>query len=298
MTPAPLAGVDYIGRGVRSLEKVQHLNKLVVQNVSFAYSGGRESVPVLNGMELSVRAGEFVSVVGPSGCGKSTLLSLLAGLTRPTGGTILLDGREVTGPGVERGIVFQHYSLFPWMTARSNITFGVRRVRPGTGSRELRALADRYLELVGLGGLGNKFPSQLSGGMQQRVAIARAFAMAPDILLMDEPFSAVDTKNRLTLQELLLHLWDEGEKRKTVVFITHDIDEAILLADRIVVMSARDGSVLKEFPIPFERPRRRGAIMKGDVYARLRNSVIDLFHEDEELLLSDGGTPEERTINR
>ncbi len=280
------------------MEKVQHLNKLVLQNVSFEYGAGRESVPVLNGMELSVRMGEFVSVVGPSGCGKSTLLSLLAGLARPTSGTILLDGREVTGPGVERGIVFQHYSLFPWMTARSNITFGLKRVRPGASSRELRAFADRSLELVGLGGLGNKFPSQLSGGMQQRVAIARAFAMAPDILLMDEPFSAVDTKNRLTLQELLLRLCDEGDTRKTVVFITHDIDEAILLADRVVVMSARNGSVLKEFPVPFERPRRRGAVVRGDAYARLRNSVIDLFHEDEELSLSDGGAGEERSINR
>jgi len=270
------------------LGKVQHLNKLVLQNVSFTYGGGHETVPVLNGMELSVRTGEFVSIVGPSGCGKSTLLLLLAGLTRPTAGTILMDGREVTGPGIERGIVFQHYSLFPWMTARANIAFGLKQVRPGGGSRQLRALADHYLELVGLGGLGDKFPSQLSGGMQQRVAIARAFAMAPDILLMDEPFSAVDTKNRVTLQELLLRLWEEGDARKTVVFITHDIDEAMLLADRVVVMSARNGSVLKEFPIPFERPRLRGAIMRGDRYARLRNSVVDLFHEDEELLLSDG----------
>ena len=273
--------------------KVQHLNKLVLQNVSFTYGGGHETVPVLNGMELSVRTGEFVSIVGPSGCGKSTLLLLLAGLTRPTAGTILMDGREVTGPGVERGIVFQHYSLFPWMTARANIAFGLKQVRPGDGSRQLRALADHYLELVGLAGLGDKFPSQLSGGMQQRVAIARAFAMAPDILLMDEPFSAVDTKNRVTLQELLLRLWEEGDARKTVVFITHDIDEAMLLADRVVVMSARNGSVLKEFPIPFERPRLRGAIMRGDRYARLRNSVVDLFHEDEELLLSDG-VPEKK----
>jgi len=283
--------------GVRSSYKVEHPNKLLIQNVSFAYGRGRETVPVLNGMDLSVRTGEFLCVVGPSGCGKSTLLSLLAGLARPTSGIILLDGKEITGPGLDRGIVFQHYSLFPWMTARSNITFGLKRVRPGVASHELRAVADRYLDLVGLGGLGSKFPSQLSGGMQQRVAIARAFAMAPNILLMDEPFSAVDTKNRVTLQELLLRLCDQGDTRKTVVFITHDIDEAILLADRVVVMSARNGSVLKEFPIPFERPRRRGVIVKGDAYARLRNSVVDLFHEDEELLLSDEGCGKERTAN-
>jgi len=265
---------------------VQRPDKLVLKHVSFAYGGWRETVPVLDGIELTIREGEFVSVVGPSGCGKSTLLSLLAGLTRPTAGTILLDGREITGPGVERGIVFQHYSLFPWMTARANIVFGIKQVRSGAGSRELRALADRHLELVGLGGLGGKFPSQLSGGMQQRVAIARYYVMAPDVLLMDEPFSAVDTKNRVALQELLLRLWDAGETRKTVIFITHDIDEAILLADRVVVMSARNGSILNEFHIPFERPRQRGAVVRGEVYVRMRNAIVDLFHEDEEKVMN------------
>ncbi len=261
-------------------------DKLVLNHVSFAYGRGRETVPVLDGIDLAIREGEFLSVVGPSGCGKSTLLSLLAGLTRPTGGTILLDGREVTGPGVERGIVFQHYSLFPWMTARANIIFGLKQVRSRMSAGEMKALADRHLELVGLGGLGGKFPSQLSGGMQQRVAIARAYAMAPDVLLMDEPFSAVDTKNRVALQELLLRLWDAGETRKTVVFITHDIDEAILLADRVVVMSASNGSILNEFHIPFERPRRRTAVIRGETYVRMRNAVVDLFHEDEEKVMN------------
>lgn len=274
------------------------INKLALQDVSFAYGTGPESVPVLNGMSLSVGTGEFVSIVGPSGCGKSTLLFLLVGLIRPTGGTILLDGKEVTGPGIERGIVFQHYSLFPWMSARTNITFGLRQVRPGASARELKDHADRYLEMVGLAGLGDKFPLQLSGGMQQRVAIARAFAMSPDILLMDEPFSAVDTRNRVALQELLLHLRDEGNTRKTVVFITHDLDEAILMADRVVVMSARYGSVLREFTVPFERPRRRTAIMKQDAYVHLRNEVLDLFHEDEELFLADAGAGSERIAKR
>lgn len=276
---------------------LQYLDKLFLKEVSFAYKGEPEPVPVLNCIDLVIQTGEFVSVVGPSGCGKSTLLSLLAGLIRPITGTIFLDGREITGPGVERGIVFQHYSLFPWMTARANITFGLSQARPEMGSRELKAHADRYLELVGLRGLSDKFPSQLSGGMQQRVAIARAFAMAPDILLMDEPFSAVDTKNRVTLQELLLRLWNEGETRKTVVFITHDIDEAILLADRVVVMSACSGSIREEFRVPFERPRLRGTIMKGEPYARLRNTIIDLFHEDEEFLLADGDAALVTAIN-
>jgi len=276
---------------------LQYLDKLFLKEVSFAYKGEPVPVPVLNCIDLVIQTGEFVSIVGPSGCGKSTLLSLLAGLIRPTTGTIFLDGREITGPGVERGIVFQHYSLFPWMTVRANITFGLSQARPEMGSRELKAHADRYLELVGLRGLTDKFPSQLSGGMQQRVAIARAFAMAPDILLMDEPFSAVDTKNRVALQELLLRLWNEGETRKTVVFITHDIDEAILLADRVVVMSSCSGSIREEFRVPFERPRLRGTIMKGEPYARLRNTIIDLFHEDEEFLLADGDAALVTAIN-
>ena len=293
-----MEGVTQFVPGVPATGKVQRMDKLVVRDVSFAYGTGMDASPVLNDIQLLVHAGEFVSIVGPSGCGKSTLLSLLAGLIRPTAGAIFLDGDEVTGPGVERGIVFQHYSLFPWMTARTNVTFGLRQACPEMHSRELKAHADRYLGLVGLEGLSHKFPSQLSGGMQQRVAIARAFAMAPDILLMDEPFSAVDTKNRVALQELLLRLWNEGETRKTIVFITHDIDEAILLADRVVVMSARSGSIRKEFHIPFERPRPRGAVMKGETYARLRTDIVDLFHEDEELLLSEADTTQGTAINR
>ncbi len=272
------------------MNEFRSLDKLFLKDVSFAYQSKLDTVRVLNGINLAIHPGEFVSIVGPSGCGKSTLLSLLAGLARPSSGRIFLDGTEMTGPGVERGIVFQHYSLFPWMTARANIMFALKQARPGIGSRELKAVADNYLELVGLGGLPDKFPSQLSGGMQQRVAIARVFAMAPDVLLMDEPFSAVDTRNRVALQELLLQLWDEGERRKTVVFITHDIDEAVLLADRIVVMCARDGSIREEFRVPFERPRPRGTIMKGEAYAKLRNAIIDLFHEDEELMLADSDT--------
>ena len=268
-----------------------------MQDVSFAYGTGPESVPVLNGMSLSVGTGEFVSIVGPSGCGKSTLLFSWSASYGLLGGTILLDGKEVTGPGIERGIVFQHYSLFPWMSARTNITFGLRQVRPGASAREMKDHADRYLEMVGLAGLGDKFPLQLSGDAE-RTAIARAFAMSPDILLMDEPFSAVDTRNRVALQELLLHLRDEGNTRKTVVFITHDLDEAILMADRVVVMSARYGSVLREFTVPFERPRRRTAIMKQDAYVHLRNEVLDLFHEDEELFLADAGAGSERIAKR
>jgi len=266
--------------------EVGFLENITLKDVSFSY-GAAGSPDVLGGVSLSVSKGEFVSIVGPSGCGKSTLLTLVAGLNRPTGGTVAIDGRVVSGPGRDRGVVFQHYSLFPWMTAQENIVFALKQ---GAGKGPRRALAqqaDRYLELVGLKDVAGKFPNQLSGGMQQRVAIARAFAVDSPILLMDEPFSAVDTRNRLALQELLLKLWDNGSDRKTVLFITHDIDEAILLADRVVVLSALSGSVSGDFLVPFGRPRQRSAVMRSADYVSLRNGIVDLFHEDESGLLAE-----------
>lgn len=264
------------------------LENITLKDVSFGYGAG--SPDVLGGVSLSVRKGEFVSIVGPSGCGKSTLLTLVAGLNRPTGGTVTIDGRTVSGPGRDRGVVFQHYSLFPWMTAQENIVFALQQGADKGSRRERAQKADRYLELVGLKDVADKFPSQLSGGMQQRVAIARAFAVDSPILLMDEPFSAVDTRNRLALQELLLALWDNGSDRKTVLFITHDIDEAILLADRVVVLSAVSGSVSGEFPVPFGRPRQRSSVMRSADYVSLRNGIVDLFHEDESELLAEAGS--------
>jgi len=266
--------------------EVRFLENITLKDVSFSY-GAAGSPDVLGGVSLSVRKGEFVSIVGPSGCGKSTLLTLVAGLNRPTGGTVTIDGSTVSGPGRDRGVVFQHYSLFPWMTAQENIVFALKQGAGRGSRRELAQKADRYLELVGLKDVAGKFPSQLSGGMQQRVAIARAFAVDSPILLMDEPFSAVDTRNRLALQELLLKLWDNGCDRKTVLFITHDIDEAILLADRVVVLSALSGSVSGEFPVPFGRSRQRGSVMRSADYVSLRNGIVDLFHEDESELLAE-----------
>jgi len=256
------------------------MGKIQLQNVSFAYDNRNTETAVIQGVNLSVREGEFVSIIGPSGCGKSTLLTLLAGLNFPSGGRLLLDGREITGAGLDRGMVFQHYSLFPWMTARKNITFGIRQVHRDKSKKEIEKIAGEYLELVGLKEVGHKYPAQLSGGMQQRVAIARAFAMNPGILLMDEPFSAVDAKNRLALQELLLKLWDAGSVKKTVVFITHDIDEAIVLSDRIIVMSAGDGTVKKEITVELARPRDRSSLVKSAAHAELRNKLISLLYDD------------------
>ncbi len=233
------------------------MSKIEIHNLTVDYTEKNKSFTALKNVSFSVEAGEFVSVIGSSGCGKSTLLSILEGINAPTEGEILIDGKPIIGTGTDRGVVFQHYSLFPWMTARKNVAFGVKQVKKDLSKTERLQIADTFLDKVGLSDFKNKYPSQLSGGMQQRVAIARALAMDTDILLMDEPFGAIDAKNRTVLQELLLELWegDGTQEKKTVVFVTHDIDEAILLSDRIVMMSAGPGHVYREIPVPFDRPR-------------------------------------------
>jgi len=255
-------------------------SKITLKNVSLNYSDQNNSFCAIKEISFSIKKGEFVSIIGPSGCGKSTLLSLLTGLNFPTDGYILIDGEQIQGTGTERGVVFQHYSLFPWMSAQKNLIFGLKQLHRKKSKKELEEIADKYLSMVGLKDFKNKYPSQLSGGMQQRVAIARAFAMNPGILLMDEPFGAVDAKNRVILQELLLNLWNNGNERKTIILVTHDIDEAILLSDRIIVMSASPGTVKEEINIDFERPRERSLLIKSEKYAKLRNKLVNLFYDD------------------
>jgi NitT/TauT family transport system ATP-binding protein len=257
------------------------LAKLDIRNISLTYGGaGGDAHTALADVNFSVEKGEFASIVGPSGCGKSTMLSLLAGLIRPTGGEILLDGEPIRGTGLERSVVFQHYSLFPWMSAKKNIVFALKQTKGIKSGREAAAVADKYLELVGLADFRNKFPGELSGGMQQRVAIARALAVNSDILLMDEPFGAVDTKNRVILQELLIALWGRGEEKLTVVFVTHDIDEAILLSDKIVVMAGLPGKVRHEISIPFSRPRKAERLAELPEYSIIRNRIVNTFYWD------------------
>lgn len=256
------------------------MTKISLRNLTFSYKDQNGEYTVLKDINLSVAEGEFISIIGPSGCGKSTLINLFAGLLFPSAGSILLDGREIKGTGSDRGVVFQHYSLFPWMSARKNLVFGLKQIKKGSSRREIERIADTYLDLVGLENFKNHYPSQLSGGMQQRVAIARALAMGPDILLMDEPFGAVDAKNRLALQELLLKLWEDGKKNTTVVFVTHDIGEAILLADRIIVMSSGSGTIKKEIAVPFTRPRDKSRLFRTSAYAELRNRLVGLFYDD------------------
>jgi NitT/TauT family transport system ATP-binding protein len=219
---------------------------LRIRAVRKEFSGG---IVALQGIDLEVAAGEFVCLLGPSGCGKSTLLNAIAGFALPTGGEILAFGKRVARPEPERAMVFQEYALFPWMTVRENVAFGLR-IR---GDREAQAKADALLDKLALRGFGDRFPKDLSGGMRQRVALARALALDAPMLLMDEPFGALDALTRRSMQDELLRIWTE--LKQTIVFVTHGIEESLLLADRVVVMTYRPGTVKKIVPVTLPRPR-------------------------------------------
>jgi NitT/TauT family transport system ATP-binding protein len=214
--------------------------------------GSNEHQLALDGVELDIKGGEFVCILGATGCGKSTLLMIMAGLVTPTSGSVALDGQPVTGPSKERGVVFQEYALLPWKTVRANVELGPRL--QGRSRLETRELADRYLEMVGLSDSARKYPHELSGGMRQRAAVARTLAADPIVLLMDEPFAAVDAQTRRGLQEELVHIW--GKTRRTIVFVTHSVEEAALLADRVVVLSASPGKVREVVSVCTARSNR------------------------------------------
>lgn len=235
-----------------------------------------EAVHALDVIDLDITEGEFVSIVGPSGCGKSTLLRIIDGLQPADQGAIRIRGKEVTSPGPDRGMVFQHHNLMPWRTVRRNVEYGLETLHLSREERRQRAMG--WLEKVHLEGFADFHPMQLSGGMQQRVGLARALAIDPDILLMDEPFGALDAQTRVRLQGELEQLWSQA--RKTVVFVTHDIEEALYLSDRVVVMSARPGRVLEDVNVPFDRPR--GDTIRGDAkFARLKSQVWDVLRDGE-----------------
>lgn len=225
-----------------------------ISDLHFAYANNRDRGEALHGVSLDIASGELVCVIGMSGCGKSTLLRMLAGLDMPTAGEVRINGERVTGPGADRMIVFQDYALFPWLTAEKNISFALERGKH-IPRAEARGIAADYLKKVGMESAAGLYPCQLSGGMKQRVAIARALSMDTDILLLDEPFGALDAKTRASLQQLLLTLWENaGGERKTVVFVTHDINEALILADRVVCM--QPGRVSAELKVDMPRPRK------------------------------------------
>jgi NitT/TauT family transport system ATP-binding protein len=231
-------------------------NKISIENIcKYFYGkerrGAASKFIAIRNVSLDVREGELLSIVGPSGCGKSTLLDLLAGLEPLSEGAIYIDGGKVTGPDLRRGIVLQGYALFPWRTVRGNVEFGLEI--KDTEKKEMEETSQHFIKLVGLEDFADKYPHELSGGMRQRVALARALAYGPEILLMDEPFAAVDAQTRETLQEELLHIWEET--RKTIIFITHSIDEAIFLSDRVAVMTSSPGSIKSILSVDIERPR-------------------------------------------
>ena len=228
------------------------MNLLSIQGVSRTFTSHKgTSTKALLPVDFEVRENDFVTILGPSGCGKSTMLRIVAGLDFPTTGQVLLDGQVVDGPGADRGMVFQSYTLFPWLTVAQNIRFGLRE--KGVAEAVQKERSDYFIAKVGLRGFENHFPKQLSGGMQQRTAIARALANDPKILLMDEPFGALDNQTRVLMQELLLGIWEA--ERKTVMFVTHDIDEAIFMANRVAVFSARPGRIKADIPVNLPHPR-------------------------------------------
>jgi len=242
---------------------------VALDGVGKTYPGDGGSVRALDDVSFSVADGEFVCLVGPSGCGKTTLFRIVAGLTEATDGRVLLDGTEVTGPTTDMGVVFQEYHLFPWLTVAENVGFGLERSDRSPDEREARV--DEMLELVGLTEFRDAYPKSLSGGMKQRVAIARSLAVDPDLLLMDEPFGAVDAQTREMLQRELLDVWDSTGK--TVLFVTHDVAEAVTLADRIVVMAADPGRVREIVDVDVERPRERGDAAFAEYVGRVRDLI-------------------------
>jgi NitT/TauT family transport system ATP-binding protein len=252
-----------------------------LRNVGKVYVSSRdgERVEALGGIELVVPRGEFLAVVGPSGCGKSTLLSMVAGFSVPTTGEILFEGRRVSGPGPERGVMFQDYALFPWRTVAGNVEFGP--YARGVAPVERRTRVARLIELVGLAGFERRYPHELSGGMRQRCALARMLANDPRVWLMDEPLAAVDLQTRIILQDELLRLWGDGEssgERPTVMFVTHGIDEAVLLADRIMVLGRRPGHIKELLRVDLPRPRAR--LRNSPEMARLSAQVWDLIRDE------------------
>jgi sulfonate transport system ATP-binding protein len=245
-------------------------NHVAITNLSKTYKKQNSDVLALNGITLNVSRNEFLCIVGASGCGKSTLLRIISGLDKEYNGAVSIGGTKISGPGLDRGIVFQEHRLLPWMTVRENMEFALQT---GTQAEKAKLIAD-YLKLVGLVGFEKAYPAQLSGGMAQRVAIARALVNRPEMLLLDEPFGALDALTRLKLQQEVLDIW-ENEKT-TMIMVTHDIEEAVYMGDRVIVMSERPGTIKKEFLVEIPRPRRRSEM----TFQQLRKDIYREFNAD------------------
>lgn len=249
--------------------------KVRICDVKKIFSGRNGETVALNGVSMDIANNEFVCVVGPSGCGKSTILNIIAGLLEPTSGEVFVDGNKVVSTGVERGVVFQQYALFPWLTVKKNVQFGLKLQKKSKEERE--EIAMKYIRLVGLESFMDAYPKELSGGMKQRVAIARAYAVNPSVLLMDEPFGALDAQTRAQLQSELLKTWEE--EKKTCFFITHDVEEAIVLANRVVVMSARPGRIKEIIDVSIPYPRDQKTKMTPQ-FIELKNYIWSKVYQE------------------
>ena len=249
---------------------------LILEGVHFGYDGA----PILDNIHLHVPPGQFVSLLGASGSGKSTLLRLAAGLLEPARGRLHWAGRPLKGPGLERGVVFQDYALFPWMTVVDNLALAIGKARPRTPSAARRQEAHHALARVGLDDIGDKYPFELSGGMRQRAAIARALAIGSPLLLMDEPFGALDPVNRARLQDVLLDVWETAEPKTTVLFVTHDVDEALYLGQRVVILGTSPGRVIADLNVPFPRHRDRRALFASAEFQLLREQIAETLADD------------------
>lgn len=253
-------------------------DKIVIKNINRVFNikrnnSGKKDFVAIKDVNLNIRAGEFLTIVGPSGCGKSTLLDIIAGLSKPTSGEIYIDDKIITGPALDRGIVLQGYALFPWRTVRHNVEFGLEI--KGVKKKERREISSRFIKLVGLEGFEDRYPYELSGGMRQRVAIARALAYDPEVLLMDEPFAAIDAQTREVMQDELLRIWEETNK--TIIFVTHSIEEAVGLADRVAIMSANPGYIKEIVDVDLPRPRRIGDIRNSTNFSWITHRVWEIL---------------------
>jgi len=262
--------------------------RIEISNLGVVFGQNGLAVEAVRNVSLTVEPGQFVSLIGPSGCGKSTLLNIVAGFQKPTQGTALFDGKAIDRPGSDRGVVFQQYSLFPWLTVRKNVEFGLRMQGMSQSTRETTART--LLGLAGLLSFENLYPDQLSGGMKQRVGIVRALATSPQVMLMDEPFGALDSQTRTVMQEILTNMWQRF--RLSVLFITHDIEESIFLSDKIYVMTARPGSIKAEITVPLARPRTPH-MMSTKAFLDLKVELHSLIREESLIAmggeLKDGG---------
>ena len=267
-----------------NLNFTEDRGRIDIMGVSIAFGEGDNRNIAVQSTDLKVDPGQFVCILGPSGCGKSTLLNAVAGYLRPSTGKITLDTKEITQPGPDRGMVFQQYSLFPWKTVRENIAFGPRIA--GHSKAECESIANTFLSMIGLSKMANRYPGELSGGMQQRVGIARALANYPSVLLMDEPFGALDAQTRLIMQENLLSIWSEFGI--TVLFVTHDVDEAIYLADRVLVMSASPGSVIADLPVKLERPRN-SELATTEPFIALKKKCLSIIRDESQRAFASSG---------